>query len=400
MASTTKILIISDQLTNEKAIFSVLETLGLDITQVNSSNQAFEAINLTTFDAVLCDIDLPKINASQLINCCPMQSVVFHSINPDIRQAIELVKNGAADYLAQPLDLDLLTQVISKILQTKNNTSIVGNCSQIVKIASKIKQISKRVTPVLIIGEAGSGMRKIAKEIHQTSSFFSYPLIMIDCASVTKQQLSRELDVDNQKTLYYHNICELEASLQKIVVKSLNNKKIRTIASTEKDLTAASVLNRFREDLLFKISSITINIPPLRERRSDISLLANHFLKQYAKNINRDISLTRKALKALTDFNWSGNVNQLKESIQQALIFTNSEGIIDATSLSFPEHSKIRNSNIDQQKITPDLSLEDYFIHFINQNQQHMSETALAKKLGISRKSLWQRRNKLKLPRA
>lgn len=400
MALTTKILIISDQLTNEKAIFSVLETLGLDITQVNSSKQAFEAINPTTFDAVLCDIDLPKINASQLINCCPMQSVVFHSINPDIRQAIELVQNGAADYLAQPLDLDLLTQVISKILQTKNNTSIVGNCSQIVKIASKIKQISKRVTPVLIIGEAGSGMRKIAKEIHQTSSFFSYPLIMIDCASVTKQQLSREFDADNQKTLYYHNICELEASLQKIVVKSLNNKKIRTIASTEKDLTAASVLNRFREDLLFKISSITINIPPLRERRSDISLLANHFLKQYAKNINRDISLTRKALKALTDFNWPGNVNQLKESIQQALIFTNSEGIIDATSLSFPEHSKIRNSNIDQQKITPDLSLEDYFIHFINQNQQHMSETALAKKLGISRKSLWQRRNKLKLPRA
>ena len=158
-------------------------------------------------------------------------------------------------------------------------------------------------------------------------------------------------------------------------------------------------MNRFREDLLFKISSITINIPPLRERRSDISLLANHFLKQYAKNINRDISLTRKALKALTDFNWPGNVNQLKESIQQALIFTNSEGIIDANSLSFPEHSKIRNSNIDQQKITPDLSLEDYFIHFINQNQQHMSETALAKKLGISRKSLWQRRNKLKLPR-
>lgn len=400
MALTTKILIISDQLTNEKALFSVLETLGLDITQVNSSKQAFEAINTTTFDAVLCDIDLPKINASQLINCCPMQSVVFHSINPDIRQAIELVQNGAADYLAQPLDLDLLTQVISKILQTKNNTSIVGNCSQIVKIASKIKQISKRVTPVLIIGEAGSGMRKIAKEIHQTSSFFSYPLIMIDCASVTKQQLSREFDADNQKTLYYHNICELEASLQKMVVKSLNNKKIRTIASTEKDLTAASVLNRFREDLLFKISSITINIPPLRERRSDISLLANHFLKQYAKNINRDISLTRKALKALTDFNWPGNVNQLKESIQQALIFTNSEGIIDATSLSFPEHSKIRNSNIDQQKITPDLSLEDYFIHFINQNQQHMSETALAKKLGISRKSLWQRRNKLKLPRA
>jgi DNA-binding NtrC family response regulator len=400
MALTTKILIISDQLTNEKALFSVLKTLGLDITQVNSSKQAFEAINTTTFDAVLCDIDLPKINASQLINCCPMQSVVFHAINPDIRQAIELVQNGAADYLAQPLDLDLLTQVISKILQAKNNTSIVGNCPQIVKIASKIKQISKRVTPVLIIGEAGSGMRKIAKEIHQTSSFFSYPLIMIDCASVTKQQLSRELDADNQKTLYYYNICDLEASLQKMVVKSLNNKKIRTIASTEKDLTAASALNRFREDLLFKISSITINIPPLRERRSDISLLANHFLKQYAKNINRDISLTRKALKALTDFNWPGNVNQLKESIQQALIFTNSEGIIDATSLSFPEHSKIRNSNIDQQKITPDLSLEDYFIHFINQNQQHMSETALAKKLGISRKSLWQRRNKLKLPRA
>jgi DNA-binding NtrC family response regulator len=397
MASTAKILIISEQLLNEKALLSMLKKIKLDITQVNSSKQAFETLSNSTFDTVLCDIDIPKINASLLIDRCPKKSVVFLSHNPNMRQAIEAVQGGAADYLAQPFDLDILQQVISNILQTKNTMPPIGNSRQIIKIINKIKQISKRVTPVLIIGEPGSGKRRIVREIHQTSAFFGYPLIMIDCASVTQQQLNKELDTDNHKTLYYHNICELDSSLQKVVASSLGNKKIRTIASTEKDLTTATALKLFREDLLYQLSSITINIPPLRERKSDILLLARHFLSQYAKKRNRDIKLTANAIKALNACDWPGNVIQLKESIHQALIFTNSEGIIDAPSLSLPQNNKSQNMSTDRQRDLPNLSLEDYFIHFVTQNQEHMSETTLAKSLGISRKSLWQRRIKLKL---
>ena len=397
MASTAKILIISEQLLNEKALLSMLKKIKLDITQVNSSKQAFETLSNSTFDTVLCDIDIPKINASLLIDRCPKKSVVFLSHNPDMRQAIEAVQGGAADYLAQPFDLDILQQVISNILQTKNTMPPIGNSPQIIKIINKIKQISKRVTPVLIIGEPGSGKRRIVREIHQTSAFFGYPLIMIDCASVTQQQLNKELDTDNHKTLYYHNICELDSSLQKVVASSLGNKKIRTIASTEKDLTTATALKLFREDLLYQLSSITINIPPLRERKSDILLLARHFLSQYAKKRNRDIKLTANAIKALNACDWPGNVIQLKESIHQALIFTNSEGIIDAPSLSLLQNNKSQKMSTDRQNYLSDLSLEGYFIHFVTQNQGHMSETTLAKNLGISRKSLWQRRIKLKL---
>jgi DNA-binding NtrC family response regulator len=397
MASTSKILIISEQLLNEKALLSLLKKLKLDVTQVNSNKLALEAINATTFDAVLCDIEMPKINKSILIDRCPKKSVVFLSHNPDLRQAIEVIQRGAADYLAQPVELDRLQQVISQILQTNNNIPLIGNSPQIIKIATKIRQMAKRVSPILIIGEPGSGKRKIVREMHQSSPFSCYPLIMIDCASVTQQQLSKELDTDNQKTLYYHNICELDSSLQKVVASSLNNKKIRTIASTEKDLTTATALKLFREDLLYKLSSITINIPPLRERKSDILLLARHFLSQYAKKRNRDIKLTANAIKALNACDWPGNVIQLKESIHQALIFTNSEGIIDAPSLSLPQNNKSQNMSTDRQRDLPNLSLEDYFIHFVTQNQEHMSETTLAKSLGISRKSLWQRRIKLKL---
>jgi transcriptional regulator with PAS, ATPase and Fis domain len=182
-----------------------------------------------------------------------------------------------------------------------------------------------------------------------------------------------------------------------MVVSNLSNKKIRTIASTEKDLTTATAINLFREDLLYKLSSITINIPPLRERKSDISLLARHFLSQYEKKIQRDISLTGDAINALNACDWPGNVIQLKESIHQALIFTNSEGIIDVPSLSLPKNNQPKKTITDSSTDIPNLSLEDYFIHFVNQNQAHMSETALAKNLGISRKSLWQRRIKLKL---
>jgi DNA-binding NtrC family response regulator len=397
MASTSKILIISEQLLNEKALLSLLKKLKLDVTQVNSNKLALKAINAMTFDAVLCDIEMPKINKSILIDRCPKKSVVFLSHNPDLRQAIEVIQRGAADYLAQPVELDRLQQVISQILQTNNNIPLIGNSPQIIKIATKIRQMAKRVSPILIIGEPGSGKRKIVREMHQSSPFSCYPLIMIDCASVTQQQLSKELDTDNQKTLYYHNICELDSSLQKVVASSLNNKKIRTIASTEKDLTTATALKLFREDLLYKLSSITINIPPLRERKSDILLLARHFLSQYAKKRNRDIKLTANAIKALNACDWPGNVIQLKESIHQALIFTNSEGIIDAPSLSLPQNNKSQNMSTDRQRDLPNLSLEDYFIHFVTQNQEHMSETTLAKSLGISRKSLWQRRIKLKL---
>lgn len=397
MASTSKILLISEQLLNEKALLSLLKKLKLDVTQVNSNKLALKAINAMTFDAVLCDIEMPKINKSILIDRCPKKSVVFLSHNPDLRQAIEVIQRGAADYLAQPVELDRLQQVISQILQTNNNIPLIGNSPQIIKIATKIRQMAKRVSPILIIGEPGSGKRKIVREMHQSSPFSCYPLIMIDCASVTQQQLSKELDTDNQKTLYYHNICELDSSLQKVVASSLNNKKIRTIASTEKDLTTATALKLFREDLLYKLSSITINIPPLRERKSDILLLARHFLSQYAKKRNRDIKLTANAIKALNACDWPGNVIQLKESIHQALIFTNSEGIIDAPSLSLPQNNKSQNMSTDRQRDLPNLSLEDYFIHFVTQNQEHMSETTLAKNLGISRKSLWQRRIKLKL---
>jgi DNA-binding NtrC family response regulator len=397
MASTTKILIISEQLLNEKSLLSMLKKLKLDITRVNSYKQALESLSGSIFDIVICDIDMPKINATLLIDRCPKKSVVFLSHHHDMRQAIEAVQGGAADYLVQPLDLDLLQQVISNIIQTKNTTPLIGNSPQIIKIINKIKQISKRVTPVLIIGEPGSGKRRIVREIHQTSAFLGYPLIMIDCASVTQQQLSKELDSNNQKTLYFHNICELNSSLQKMVVSNLSNKKIRTIASTEKDLTSATAINLFREDLLYKLSSITLNIPPLRERKSDISLLARHFLSQYAKKIQRDISLTGDAINALNACDWPGNVIQLKESINQALIFTNSEGIIDAPSLSLPKKNKSQKMSTDGQKDIPNLSLEDYFIHFVTQNQAHMSETAMAKNLGISRKSLWQRRIKFKL---
>lgn len=397
MTSTTKILIISEQLLNEDALMSMLKKLQLDIIQVNSNKQALEALSNSSFDTILCDIDMPKINAPLLLDRCPKKSVVFLSQNPDMRQAIEAVQSGAADYLVQPLDLDLLDQVISKILQTKNNLPLVGNSTQIIKITNKIKQISKRVTPVLIIGEPGSGKRRVVREIHQTSSFFYYPLIMIDCNSVTQQQLNKELDVDNHKTLYFHNICELDPLLQKMVSSSFSNKKIRLIASTEKDLSTATALGLFRKDLLFKLSSTTINIPPLRERKSDIALLARHFLNQYAKKIRRDIKLTNKAIKVLNAHDWPGNVNQLKESIHQALIFTNSEGIIDAPSLSLPKKSQPQKAITDNPTAIPNLSLEDYFIHFVTQNQAHMSETTLAKNLGISRKSLWQRRIKLKL---
>jgi DNA-binding NtrC family response regulator len=397
MASTSKILIISKQLLNEKALLSLFKKLKLDVTQVNSNKLALEAINATTFDAVLCDIEMPKINKSILIDRCPKKSVVFLSHNPDLRQAIEVIQRGAADYCTQPVELDELQQVISKILQTNNSIPLIGNSPQIIKIATKIRQMAKRVSPILIIGEPGSGKRKIVREMHQSSPFSCFPLIMIDCASVTQQQLSKELDTDNQKTLYYHNICELDSSLQKVVASSLSNKKIRTIASTEKDLTTATALKLFREDLLYKLSSITINIPPLRERKSDILLLARHFLSQYAKKRNRDIKLTANAIKALNACDWPGNVIQLKESIHQALIFTNSEGIIDAPSLSLPQNNKSQNMSTDRQRDLPNLSLEDYFIHFVTQNQEHMSETTLAKNLGISRKSLWQRRIKLKL---
>jgi DNA-binding NtrC family response regulator len=399
MTSKTKILIIAEQLINQKALLGILKKLNLDITQVNSSKQALEQINTTSFDAVLCDIDIPNINTSLIIDRCTRQSVVLLSHNHDLRHAIKSIQDGAADYLVQPMNLDLLEQVLKKILHN-NHIPLIGDSPQIIKIATKIKHISKRVTPVLIIGESGSGKRKVAQEIHRLSPFFSYPIIMIESATVTKQQLSRELDTDNQKTLYFHNICEMDKSLQKIVASSLSNKKIRLIASTEKDLSTATALGLFREDLLFKLSSITINVPPLRERKSDISILAEHFVSRYAKKTHRNVSLSSNAIKALGNCDWPGNVTQLKESIHQALIFTNSEGMIDAPSLSLPKKNKPQKLTLEVEKVTPDLSLEDYFIYYVSHNQTHMSETEISKNLGISRKSLWQRRNKLKLHRA
>ncbi|BBP85516.1 MULTISPECIES: sigma-54-dependent transcriptional regulator [Pseudomonas] len=318
---------------------------------------------------------------------------------------------------------------------------IIGSCASMQELYSKIRKVSPTDSTVLIQGESGTGKELVARALHNLSRRAKAPLISVNCAAIPETLIESELfghekgaftgasagraglvEAADGGTLFLDEIGELpleaQARLLRVLqegeirrVGSVQSQKVdvRLIAATHRDLKTLAKTGQFREDLYYRLHVISLKLPALRERGNDVIEIARAFLARQCTRMGReDLRFAHDAEQAIRHYPWPGNVRELENAIERAVILCESPDISadllgidieldDLDDEDFLDTPVQTASNSHEP--TEDLSLEDYFQHFVLEHQDHMTETELARKLGISRKCLWERRQRLGIPR-
>ena len=325
-------------------------------------------------------------------------------------------------------------------------SGMVGNCPAMLQLFEHIEKVAPTDSTILVLGETGTGKELVARSVHQHSKRARQTLISVNCAAIPDTLIESELfgyekgaftganasrmgliEAADGGTLFLDEIGELPMEAQARLLRFIQEGEIRRIGSvhsrkvdvrlicaTHRDLQQLSVDGRFRQDLFYRINVLRLSLPPLRERGKDILQLAEGMLNAQAEKLGKkEMRLSPRAIQAITTYQWPGNVRELEHAIERAVVLSDEEEIQNEAlgiDLELVNINRLRGrqgmatsaraaveSRNDPQE---DLSLEDYFQRFVLEHQESMSETELAQKLGVSRKCLWERRQRLGIPRS
>ena len=375
----SKILIIEDEESIRRVLNKVLiqENKTYNIVEANDGVDGISKINSSKFDLILCDIKMPKKDGIEVLKHvlkeCPNTPTIMISGHGDLETAVESMRLGAFDYISKPPDLNrLLNSVRSALLNNnfvkkgkiKNNTSkefnIIGKSSPITDIKNMIDKVSLTNAKVLIQGPNGSGKELVAHQIHLNSLRNSAPFIEVNCAAIPSELIESELfghvkgaftsavkdkagkfEAANGGTIFLDEIGDMSMPAQSKVLRALQEHKIqrvgserdlvvdvRVIAATNKNLRKEIENNNFREDLFHRLAVIEIDVPSLNKRLSDIPLLVEHFLKDIAKDSENELkTMDKDAINQLKEYDWSGNVRELRNVVERLIILSDNNKI-------------------------------------------------------------------------
>ena len=375
----SKILIIEDEESIRRVLNKVLiqENKTYNIVEAIDGVDGISKINSSKFDLILCDIKMPKKDGIEVLKHvlkeCPNTPTIMISGHGDLETAVESMRLGAFDYISKPPDLNrLLNSVRSALLNNnfvkkgkiKNNTSkefnIIGKSSPISDIKNMIDKVSLTNAKVLIQGPNGSGKELVAHQIHLNSLRNSAPFIEVNCAAIPSELIESELfghvkgaftsavkdkagkfEVANGGTIFLDEIGDMSMPAQSKVLRALQEHKIqrvgserdlvvdvRVIAATNKNLRKEIENNNFREDLFHRLAVIEIDVPSLNKRLSDIPLLVEHFLKDIAKDSDNELkTMDKDAINQLKEYDWSGNVRELRNVVERLIILSDNNKI-------------------------------------------------------------------------
>ncbi|KZZ57268.1 Fis family transcriptional regulator [Oleiphilus sp. HI0125] len=453
-----RILVIEDDSTEQSDLVDILTQNQFQVECVESITQALDDVPLASFDLIITDLRVNGQAGTDIIPLAHDTPVLVMASFASLRSAVEAMKLGAVDYVAKPFDSADLLSTIHDILakQSENKRApnrstdqqagdlIYGRCQPMRKVFSLIEKVAPTTASVLIQGETGSGKELAAKAIHKMSHRRNQEIVCINCAAIPESLIESELfghekgaftgagsaragliEAADGGTLFLDEIGELpldaQARLLRVLqegeirrVGSISSKKVdvRLIAATHRNLKSLSRTGQFREDLYYRLNVVQIRLPPLRERGKDITGLAHLLLERARERLARPtVELSTDALRAIQEYNWPGNVRELENAIERGVILCDHD-LINAELLdieALPSEVSLTQGLVrgnamqtvssSAVQIGKPLSMEDYFQQFVLENQSKMNETELAKHLGISRKSLWEKRNKLGIPR-
>jgi len=416
-ASSAHLLIVDDERSMRELLEYMLTKEGYTISLAENGRTAVEMVEKTEFDLILCDIRLGDITGLEVLRAAkkrtPQSVVIMISAYATAETAVEAMNDGAYDYVPKPFDNEELKQTISLALERKTLEaerqgledelketvyfdSIVGNSARMQHIYQMIRQVAKTRTNILITGESGTGKELIAKAIHNESDRSDKPFIPINCGGIPENLVESEffghkkgaftgatqdkkglLEAAHNGTVFLDEVGELSVSMQVKLLRAVQERvfrsvggtqditvDIRILSATNKQLEDAVIEGEFREDLFYRLNVIEIKVPPLRERKGDLKLLAQHFIEKYAKEMNKEVTkLSSYAIDLLNKYNFPGNVRELENLIERSVALS-STNILLPDSLAMSIHKRrwiegIQNKRFDLDEVANGVSLDD-----------------------------------------
>lgn len=429
-----KILIVEDEVVIRSSLKKFLEKQSFRVTEAGSVEET-STMNLDDFSLIITDLRLPGPPGTEILKRVTSVPVVVITSYGSVASAVEAMKMGAADYIVKPFDFeslhktvcDLLSPVRSQVVVESPLAGMLGQCDAMRDLFERIRKVAPTHTNVLITGESGTGKELVARALHQASPHANREMISLNCAAIPDSLIESELfghekgaftgaisgrvglvEAADNSTLFLDEIGELpleaQARLLRVLqegevrrVGSVATKKvsIRLIAATHRDLKELTKRGEFREDLYYRLNVVKLVLPPLRERSEDIIALAENILARNAASLGKtNLSFAGDTRELISRYRWPGNIRELENAIERATILCDTDEI--PPELLAIESDPDMGTGLKEDEA---LSLEGYFQQFVLDNQDSMTETELASKLGISRKALWQKRQKLNLPR-
>ncbi|MDX2500310.1 MAG: sigma-54 dependent transcriptional regulator, partial [Deltaproteobacteria bacterium] len=415
--NTPHILVVDDELSMREVLELMLAKEGYQITCAENGRKAIELLEKDQYDLMLCDIKLGDISGLDVLQASkktnPDTVVILISAYASTETAVEAMNAGAYDYVPKPFDKDELMQTVAKALdlktiehekeqlddQLKENLHfgvLVGNSPVMSHIYNLIMQVAKTKTNVLITGESGTGKELIAQSIHQESERCDQPFVVINCGGIPETLMESELfghkkgsftgatedkkglfEIAHNGTIFLDEIGELSLPIQVKLLRAVQEKvfkavggnedisvDIRIISATNKYLEKEVIAGNFREDLFYRLNVIEIKVPPLRERKTDLRLLAQHFLEKYSKEMGKEISkFSSYAIDLLNKYDFPGNIRELENLLERSVALSTTNIILpDSLALSLHKRRWIegfKDRRFDLDEVSRGVLLDD-----------------------------------------
>jgi two-component system response regulator HydG len=439
------ILVVDDDQAHRTMLRTLLSGWGYKIVEADDGQVAIEMVHELAFDMILMDIRMLKVSGLEALDGIktynPAIPVIIMTAYSSVETAVEALKKGAYDYLTKPLDFDELRLTMERAMdhsQLKEENrllretlgshfdrqNIIGRSTAMVKLLETVAQVAPSEATVLITGDSGTGKELIAGAIHFNSPRKDGPFVKVNCAAITETLLESEL-FGHEKgaftgahrlkegrfrqadggSLFLDEVSEMSLGMQVKLLRALQEREItrvggeevirvdvRVIAATNKDLIQEIESERFREDLYYRLNVVTLNVPPLKERKEDIPLLAQHYLNMFAEKNRKQIKgFTPQAMDQLLNYDWPGNVRELMNAVERSVVLSRSE-YLDEQDLPLV----IKGALSDEEKspsryaVPEDLPLEDVEKATILKTLEYTdgNKSEAARRLGITRKTL------------
>jgi len=437
------ILIVDDEENIRLILENVFADAGYRVETAKDGVHALEKIKRFHLEIVLLDKNMPRMDGLETLRQIklrhPATVVVMFTAHGDVATAVEAMKQGAYDYIEKPFDNDEILLLMERagehydlqaevrnlreaVSEKYSFRNMVGNSEALKKVLEQVSQVCDTDATVLITGESGTGKELIAKSIHFNSPRKNAPLITVNCGAIPLQLMESELfghekgaftDAKEQKigkfeqasggTLFLDEIGELPIDAQVKLLRILEDRKvtrlggrkeipvdIRLISATNKNLIEQVQNNTFRLDLFYRLNLFMVHLPPLRERKEDIPMLVDHFIRKYNKTLNTRVSgCTNETIAALHAYSWPGNIRDLENAVQSAMI-------VCKTGKLQPGHLPLRMDELKKTEIKMNGGVTKERIVYALDHCKH-NRTETAKYLGISRKTLFNRMKKFGL---
>ncbi len=440
---SSKILIVDDEAEIRSQITRWLKSEDYETDEAISGEQALERIKTQTYSVILLDLRLPEMDGFKVLRHIrkdfPDTCVIILTAYPDTDSVKSALQAGAFDFFEKPIRFNTLLPRIESAIEKFNTTreqqyqaeedqeryslnKIVGNSCKVIQMKNQVMKVAKAEASVLILGESGTGKELVARAIHYHSLRCNKPLMIVDCSTIAPTLIESELfghekgaftgafkkkkgklERANEGTLFIDEIGELDHPLQMKLLRFLQEGTIervggeevikvdaRVLAATAVDLKKAIDAEKFRKDLYYRLNVVTIEIPPLRERKEDIPLLVEHFIKIYSrKNLKTIKSISPEAMRMLLNYDFRGNIRELENIIHRGVVLTDGE-VIQPEGIGFDLLTS-QQSGITKYFELPirefsDACERDYLLSQLDKNNWHISNTAKA--IGIDRSNL------------